>query len=64
MYSSQENIYAAGLTMDTFGAQFNAILSAYTKVLIQQKKMTLPNIAPKKYYTADVLFVGDKNYAL
>jgi hypothetical protein len=64
VYSSQEKIYSVGLANDRVGAQFNTVLSKYTKVFIQQKKMTLPNIAPKKYYTADVLFVGDKNYAL
>jgi len=49
VYSSQKKIYAPGLAMDTFGTQFNAILSAYTKVFIKQETINITTIAPNNH---------------
>jgi len=49
VYSSQEKIYAVGLAIETVGAQFNAILSAYTKVFIKQETINITTIAQNNH---------------
>jgi hypothetical protein len=63
VYSSQEKIYVVGLAIETVGAQFNAILSAYTKVLIKQETIPITSIAPNKHILIIFVLQG-KNYAL